>query len=133
VAATWETGTAAGPRQALRVRSVQGATESAPTSDTEGFNLRGMRGFTMTIECDAGKVFGSAAGQLDLYHLDWGGDLPWSPVADREVTVPTSAIGLRRFTVIFEVVSSIGQIAYIANGLDVGGGGITITITSGER
>jgi hypothetical protein len=115
------------------VRSVQAATEAAPTTADEGLSLLKVKGFTLMVECDAGKVFGSVAGQLDLYHLDPLVGVPWSPLVDRQIIVPPSAIGLQRFTLLFDVVRSRGRIAYIANGLDVGvGGGVTLTFATGD-
>jgi hypothetical protein len=109
------------------IQSVQAATEAAPAQASEGFPLDGAGGFTLTLECDAGQSFAGVEGQLDLYQFDQISGTPWSVVLDRELTIPPSAVGLRRFTILFTVASARGRIAYIANGLNLTGGGITLT------
>jgi hypothetical protein len=127
--ATWTTILADGDRASV-IRSVQAATESAPSSADDGLSLFGMAGFTMMVECDPGQSFGSG-GQLDLYHLDPKVGLPWSLLADREINVPPSVIGLQRFTLVFDVVRTRGRVAFAANGLVLTGGGVTLTILPG--
>jgi hypothetical protein len=109
------------------IRSVQAATEAPPLLASEGFDLNGVEGFTLKVACDAGKVINSAAGQFDLWHLDPVAGLPWSKLIDREQQIPASAVGLASFSWLFDVVNARGRVAFLANGLDLTGGGVTIT------
>jgi hypothetical protein len=127
--ATWSVLTNGGELTGA-AQSVQSATDTAPSGALDGIGLRGLSGFTLTVECDVGQTF-LGGGQLDLYHYDPQTGLPWSPLVDREFQIPPAAIGLRRFSAVFEVVSSRGRVAFIANGLLLSGGGVTITISPG--
>jgi hypothetical protein len=128
--ATWEKITSGAPASVgvSAIRSVQATTDSAPTLDSDGYSLAHVKGFALIVECDVGQTFASSAGQIDLYHADPSILDGWSHLVDREVLVPPSAIGLSKFTLLFEVVSSRGRVAFICNGLAVTGGGITLTI-----
>jgi hypothetical protein len=129
VTATWVDISAPGTRAVVErvVQSVQAATEAAPTAASDGISLLGAGGFTLRVECDSGQSFAAAAGQFDIYHYDPQVGLPWAKLVDREQSIPPSAIGSARFTWLFEVVSARGRVAFIANGLSLTGGGVTLT------
>lgn len=106
-------------------KSVQSTTDPAPTTGTEGIPILGMTSFGLTVECDAGQSFASAAGQLDLYLWD---DLitDWSYVLYQSIAIPPEVVGKRRFTTAVQIANARGRLAYICNGLTVSGGGLTL-------
>lgn len=106
-------------------KSVQSATDSPPTLVSEGFPILGMTAVGITVECDVGQTFSVAAGALDLYLWD---DLfgAWSYVLYQSITIPTEVVGKRRFSTVAQIANARGRMAYIANGLTLTGGGLTI-------
>lgn len=99
-------------------------TEAAPTLATDGMDVAGMGSFSLTLECDVGQTFSSAAGQLDVYWFD-----PliatWSYVGNAFQQIPPEAAGKRRFTLVLDVQNARGRIALIPNGVVVSAGGLT--------
>lgn len=107
------------------VKCTQAATESAPSDGDLGLPLLSLSGFALTVECDEGETFASSAGQLDLYIYDdnVGG---WSLVPNQVLFIPPEATGLRRFMIGVPLGTSRGRLAFICNGLDLTGGGVTM-------
>jgi hypothetical protein len=107
------------------IKSVQATTDSAPTLPTEGVPILGVASLTLVAECDPGLTFGAAVGQLDLYLWD---DIvgAWTPVIYQAIKVPNESIGKRRFAVMIAISNARGRIAHIANGINAGGGGLTL-------
>jgi len=105
-------------------KSVQAATDAAPTIITDGIPILGMTSVGLTIECDVGQTILAAAGVLDLYLWD---DLvgAWSYVMYQGIQIPQEVVGRRRFTTAISIANARGRMAYICNGLSLSGGGIT--------
>jgi hypothetical protein len=100
------------------------ATDSAPSSPDDGMDVRGLKSFALTLECDAGQSFATSAGQLDLWWFDpFVG--AWSYVAETQRQIPPESVGKRRITFVFDVLNRRGKLAYVPNGLSLSAGGIT--------
>lgn len=122
--ATW---TSLGGRS---VRGAQSATDTIPTHGSKpGVNLADVGGFTVTMECDAGQTFATAAGSFQAWYDDeLLSDISYMPEVD--LVLPTSAVGQRRVSFGgFTVASPRGHLAHIANGIQVTGGSLTVTYT----
>jgi hypothetical protein len=122
--ATW---TRLGGRTA---KGTQTTTDTAPTHlSGDGVNLNDVAGFSVTVEADAGQTFSGAAGSLKAWFDDDAlADVSYTPELD--LTLPAGAVGQRRISFTgFTVASPRGYLAHIASGLQVTGGGITVTYT----
>lgn len=120
------------------IRSTQSTTDTPPVHGSgDGVNLNDVGGFALTVECDSGQSFSSANGSLVAYYDDEAlADVSYMPEID--ITLPASAVGQRRVTFGgFTVASPRGFLAHIASGIQVTGGGLTLTYTCsslfGER
>lgn len=100
------------------------ATDVEPSSSTDGMDIRGLRSFAFTIECDVGQTFLSAAGHFDIFWFDpFVG--AWSFVVDAAQQVPPEAATRRRVTFVLDILNRRGRIALIPNGLALSAGGLT--------
>jgi hypothetical protein len=123
----------------LGIRSVKAAgmsaTEAAPVDPSDGMDISGVRSFSLTLECDLGQSFSTAAGQLDVW---WWDPIvgAWSLVPESYKPIPPEAVGRRRFTMVLDVINARGQLALIPNGLSLSGGTLTqfyATVTSSQQ
>jgi hypothetical protein len=122
--ATWEVITG------RSVRSVQSATDSAPTGAEAGLNLSDVSGFSVHVWADTGQTFSGVAGSLVAYlYDDIVGD--WSRAPELDLTLPSAATGLRKLVFTgFTVASPRGRLAHIASGIQVTSGGLTLTYSA---
>jgi len=117
------------PKAGRSVQSVQATTESAPTTDIEGVNLDSVSGFTIHFSCDAAQTFSATSGGFLAYVWNEFAQA-WSRAPGLDVTVPTAAVGLRRFSDSgWNVSSPRARLAHVASGIAISGGSITLDYT----
>ena len=112
------------------VKAVQSTTDTPPVhGSNDGVNLNDVAGFTVTVECDNGQTFSGAGGSLQAWFDDDAlADVSYLPEVD--LVLPAGAVGKRRVSFGgFTVASPRGFLAHIANGIQVTGGGLTVTYT----
>jgi hypothetical protein len=108
----------------------EATTDSAPAHGSmDGVNLNDVAGFSLTVECDNGQTFSGAGGSLLAYFDDDAlAGVSYTPELD--LVLPAAAVGKQRVTFAgFNVSSPRGFLAHIANGIQVTGGGLTLTYT----
>lgn len=122
MATTWTT---------LAGRSTRGAfttvSEAAPTTVADGMNISDINGFIAYAEADSGQTFTGTSGTLLAYLYD---DLvsAWARFPEADLTIPSGAVGTRRCAwSSFSVQTPRGRVAHVPSGLQVSGGGVTVT------
>lgn len=88
-------------------------------------NLASVAGFKVVLEADSAQTL-SGAGTLTCFTWD---DLiaGWSRLSDADITVPAAVASNRRYgAVSFQVQAPRGRVAFIASGVTVSAGGLTL-------
>lgn len=119
------------------VISKQSTTDSAPTLATDGMNMDSVAGFNLYVACDTGQTFtGTGTFPAYVYDSTAGG---WAK-SDTSLDLAVFPLAIGKSLIVytgFTVASPRGQIAHIATGVGVTGGGLTLTYTCnslhGER
>jgi len=107
-------------------RSVQAATEAAPTLATDGLSLIGVRGVTVWVDAGVGQTITSDAGQIDMYVYD---PASWGLAPNLVMPIPPGSTGQRRVQLgTIPVDNPRGRLAPISNGLQVSGSTVTLDI-----
>lgn len=121
--ATWAPLIAAGTGRS--VKSVQTTSDSAPALATDGMSLQSVAGFKVVLEADAAQTL-SGAGSLTCFTWD-DAIAGWARYSDADITIPAAIASNRRYgAVSFQVQAPRGRVAFVANGVTVSAGNLTL-------
>lgn len=110
----------------ISTRSVQIATEAAPTLDADGVTLESVMAISVYLDAGVGQTITSDAGQADIYVFDAG---LWGPAPGLVLAVPPGSSGQRRVLLgTVSVDNQRGRVAPILNGVTVSGASAIVDV-----
>jgi hypothetical protein len=124
VAAAWSKIPGSDNAKGYSVKSVQVATEEAPTAATDGADLHPCAGYKLYAEADSGQTF-TGSGDFPAYSYD--PICGWSRASEWDCSAVAADNGNRRILLgEFPVSAPRGRVAHVCSGVGVSGGGVTL-------